>query len=486
MSQIIDDFLKVGTLRLISRVLMGLRGLFVVMSLSPYVLGEYTIWLLFIFYFSMLDFGVLAGLERDLPHYKGLKDADEVQNRSDVGWSTFFVFSAVASLLLGAISFFVFGQWMLAVLLLVHLFADKVYRSYDANSRIHFLYKENGIAQLIYAVVSLLLIIVLLPYWGPYGILVGFIIAAIVSALYLCQKTRLAFSWVLKIKEFIVCIKNAVPLAAIVYSIQLYHMIALTILAFLCDKVTLGYFAFAFRIFYMCLTIFPFLIQEVMRTRMYFHVAQARKGQPYLEKLFFPMGIYCIITSFFWIFIYWWADWGINRVASNYLQSIETLKLLILALLPLGITKICSDYLCSNVHRKIRIVLLSWLFGVALQGSVIWVLSINQKNLLFNVPVVYLISTFVIYVLVTRASLEVEGEVFPGSMRLIFLWIPLVGALSSVYFLKKIFLFSPSLDFSANIIPFLASLVLMYGLIQVTILLFRKHRRFSAFFSHHN
>ena len=76
----------------------------------------------FIFYFSMLDFGVLAGLERDIPHYKGLKDSDEVQKQSDVGWSTFFVLSSAASLLLGVVSFFVFGEWVLSVLLGVYLF----------------------------------------------------------------------------------------------------------------------------------------------------------------------------------------------------------------------------------------------------------------------------------------------------------------------------------------------------------------------------
>ena len=90
MSVIIKDFFQLGALRFTSRVLVGIRGLFVVISLAPHTLGEYTIWLLFIFYFSMLDFGVLAGLERDLPHYRGLGKVGEAQKQSDLGWSTFF------------------------------------------------------------------------------------------------------------------------------------------------------------------------------------------------------------------------------------------------------------------------------------------------------------------------------------------------------------------------------------------------------------
>jgi len=431
----------------------------------------------------MLDFGVLAGLERDIPHYRGLGETEETQKQADLGWSTFFTLSGAASLFLVVASVFVLKEWTLALLLGAYLFSDKYYRSYDANSRINFLYKENGIAQLIYAIVSLLSIIVLLPYWGPYGILVGFIVAAMASALYLYRKTKLAFSWVFKIKEFIECVKNALPLAAIIYSIQFYHMIALTILAFTCDKITLGYFAFAFRIFQICLAIFPFLIQEVIRTRMYFHVAQAKKGQPYLEKLFFPMGIYCAITSLFWLFIYWWTDWGINRIAPEYLYSVETLKLLTLALLPLGITKICSDYLCSNVHKKTKVTLLSWLLGITLQGIAICFVSIDQENLLFSVPLVYVISTFLIYVLITKTSLKVEGEVFPNDMRLICLWTPLAAAFVCVYFLKNFYHFMPSHNFNANIMPFLTSVVFTYALVQGVIFLFRKHKRLSAFFS---
>ena len=195
------------------------------------------------------------------------------------------------------------------------------------------------------------------------------------------------------------------------------------------------------------------------------------------------MGIYCTITSFFWLFIYWWADWGINQIASEYLRSVETLKLLTLALLPLGITKICSDYLCSNVYRKTGITLLSWLLGIILQGTAIYFISISQENLLFNVPLVYVISTFLIYVLVTKASLRVEGEIFPSDMRLISLWVPLAMALVCVYSLKKFLHFIPSYDFNTNIIPFLTSVVFTYTLIRGVMFLLRKHKRFSAFFS---
>ena len=92
MNRIITDFFQLGGLRIISRLLMGVRGLIVVTGLTPYYLGEYTIWLLFIFYFTIFDFGVLAGLERDIPHYKGAGDEESVKKTSDKGWSVFFYF----------------------------------------------------------------------------------------------------------------------------------------------------------------------------------------------------------------------------------------------------------------------------------------------------------------------------------------------------------------------------------------------------------
>ena len=447
MSKIISDFFQVGTLRFVARALMGLRGLFIVVSLSPYALGEYTIWLLFIFYFSMLDFGVLAGLERDIPHYQGINDAVETKKHSDAGWSAYFVLSTGASLLLGVISFLVFEQWILSVLLVAYLFTDKIYRAFDSGSRIHLRYMENGIAQLINAAVSLLIILVLLPYMGAYGVLVGFIIAAICSAAYLFGKTKLVFEWVLRIKEIIKSVKNAFSLAVIVYSIQFYHMIALTIIAFLYDKPTLGYFAFAFRIFQICLALFPSLIQEIMRTRMYFHVAQVQDGQSYFKKLLFPMGVYCVITSFFWLFVYWWADWGIGYFAPTYTNSIGTLKILTVALVPLGIAKICSDYLCSHVHKKAMTVALVWGIGIILQGVAVIFACIDQSNLSYEVPMAYLISTFSIYVFLGRVSFEAKEGIFSPYLHLIYLLMPLAIASAVTYALKAFWFTVPANTF---------------------------------------
>ena len=74
MKQVILDFFQLGFMRIISRILAAVRGIVIVSTLLPSELGQFTIWILFVFYFSIADFGILSGLERDIPHHKGKND----------------------------------------------------------------------------------------------------------------------------------------------------------------------------------------------------------------------------------------------------------------------------------------------------------------------------------------------------------------------------------------------------------------------------
>jgi len=100
MNVIVKDFFQLGSLRLIARFIKGLRGLFIITTLTPSLLGEYTIWLLYVFYFSFLELGILKGLERDLSHYRGQNDEGAYQSTASTGWSSFFCMSFLASLFL--------------------------------------------------------------------------------------------------------------------------------------------------------------------------------------------------------------------------------------------------------------------------------------------------------------------------------------------------------------------------------------------------
>ena len=467
MNQVIIDFLNFGPLRLISRLLMGLRGLLIVLSLTPRELGSYTIWLLFILYFSMLDLGVLSGLERDLPHHQGADDQKARQEAANAGWNTFCGLSIGASLFLGFVTFFVFKNLSITLLLTGYLISDKIYRAYDANSRIHFLYRDNGIAQLILAVVSLALIWMLIPVWGVNGIFIGFIAGSLTSAWYLWSKAKIDFCWVWNIKRSWGYIRRSFPLALVNYSVEFFHAVAITILAYQWDKETLGYFAFAYRMFYMALALFPYSIREVFRTRVYFRVARAGSGKSSFERFYLPMDLYCAAATFVWLTVYWWTDSVVHWLAPVYIPSTMALKLLMLALVPLGITKILTDYLCSNVSQKTMTVIMAWGLGIAIQAGLIFGADLNPANILYKIPGIYLVSTLIVYIWIGISSFRLMDDMAKNMWRLIYFLLPLAIAVGMTFLGKQWFLWSPQYGFYENLAPFslsvLATLLLSYA-----------------------
>jgi len=487
MNPIVTDFLRVGICRFLARLFMGVRGLFIVTTLTPHDLGQYAIWLLFVVYFSMLDFGVLNSLERDIPHYRGAGEDEDLKETLNTGWSTFFILTLAASLLLGVIAFLVFHRFYLALLLFLYLFADKLWRAHETNSRIHFQFRENGIALLLLASSSLMIIWILVPRIGASGIFVGFIIGSLSSAYYLFQKSPLTFRWEYHWRDSLRYIKSAIPLAIFIYAVELFHILAVTILAIHWDKATLGYFVFAFRIFQICLALFPYLIQQVMRTRMYFHIAaQKDKREDDLQHLLFPMGIYSIFSSIFWLFLYWWSDWLVGYLAPLYGKSVVTLQLLALALLPTGITQVCSDYLCSHVHKMTKAVIVAWIFAIIFQGSFLYFGAVPENAILHSIPKIYLASTLLIYCLIVPMAFRMRNNTIVATLRLIYLLLPVGIAYTVNIFLRDLFHFAPSRSLGDNLTPFFAANVLTYFGVAVVLYMTRNHKTFNVFLKHSN
>ncbi len=400
---VIKDFLQLGTLNIISRLLMAGRGLMIVLSLTPQGLGEYTIWLLFVFYFSILDLGFLKGLERDIPHFQAEGKLQEAKQAAQVGWGGYLVLCMGASLLLGIVTAVVFKSWLLGLLLGGYLWFDKWYRAYDSYTRIRLQYKENGIGQLIGAASSLIIIWFLLPHMGLYSIFIGFIISAILSIFYLHAQAplqlRLEWSW----PQVIPFIKSTVPLGLVTYAVGIFHAIAMTVLAWRWDKETLGYFAFAFRIFQILLAIFPYLIQDVVRTRMYQNIAQMTSESQRMESLKGPLRLYALVTVACWVLAESFGSQIIAWVAPLYVNSVGMLQVLILALFPLGVAKIFSDYLCSRVHQRMHVALAIWASGTGLQ--MLYLIFMNHDQI-WHVPLVYVAATLIVYVMMAIAVVE--------------------------------------------------------------------------------
>lgn len=408
MKQIISDFFQLGPLRLFSRILMALRGLYIISILTPGNFGQYTIWLLFVFYFQFLDFGTLYALERDISHFKGQQNTQALKHLMDAGWSFFFSLSLIASMTLGIVTFLVFDSWVMALLLGLHLATDKLYRAYDSFSRTQFKYRWNGIGELILAAASLMMVWYALPRFGPQSIFFVFILSALMSAWFLCKKCPLQFRWFFDLQEYGRIMKEALGLAAVYYLYEFFQVITLTVLAWKLDMVSLGYFAFAFRIYQICLSLFPAVMADVMRARMYVHSAQLQRGEDPFQRLFVPLRIYTVVTGLFWFFIYAGAEWGIRRFFPHYAESTQALILLTLALIPMGIVKVLGEFLCSRVYNKAALVISAWILGIIFQGLLFFILPLTQVNIIHAAPLIYLAAVILTFSVILWAAFDVR------------------------------------------------------------------------------
>jgi len=465
MNEIINDFFQLGSLRILARILMGLRGLYIVTHLDPMTLGEYTVWLLFVFYATLLDGGVLIGLERDLPHYRGSGEAAVHQKAADIGFSTFFSMNGLAAVLLVAVSLVFLKGPLLSVYLGLYLLCDKIYRAFDTSARIHFRYRENGIAELISTALSFGLIVFLLPRFGAHYIFLGFIMGAAAATVYLSRVVPLNFRWTWHPRESVKYVLASITLLVMASSMEIFHATALTVLALRWDRQTLGFFVFAFRIFQILLIIFPVLIQEVVRTRMYFWLARAKEEMNGFRHMILPLGFYGLVTAVIWIAGYCWVDWVVWRFVKYYIPSVHAVKLLVIALLPLGITKIASDYLCSRVHNKAKFVIFGWLSGIIVQAVCLYCFPIAPENILVTAPLIYLGATLWVYFLIVSVSFAGDGRWAGGICQSVIMLLPMAVAIGAIVGASQLTGWHPTGKFQDNILPFIVSLLIFGAVI---------------------
>ncbi len=481
MSKLLRDFCNVGTMRLIARALMGVRGLFIAVTLSPKDLVQYTALLLVVFYFSFLDFGILLMLERDLPHHAAKGNFDSYEILSSSAWMTFFILSfastCLMTILVGAT--IAKDNFYLALMLGLYFLTDKVNRAFESNSKIGLRYQETGIALLILALVSLLLIWILLPRFGIMGVFLGSVIASVMSTSFLAAKKPLRFSWSIQWNTFFRHIQRALPLFAIFYSFEAFRFTPMTAIMMRYSADQIAPCIFAFRIVLLCFPFFPFLLQDMMKTRMFQQIAKDKTADRQLEFLVFPIKLYALASSLFCLALYWFIPWFIGRLAPVYHDSATGIAILSLTLLPLGIAQVCSDFLSSRLYQQTSFVFFAWLTGIVLQ--VILLIAMPSNAFVINrlVPFIYLGVTFLIYLFI---SCFVFGRVSNLRLRFmpLFVLAPLFILIIEVFVFAKWFRITPSPLLLPNVFFFLLS-SFIFLIVWTLIHLADRNKRYITF-----
>ncbi len=399
--KMIKNFVQLFTFRFVARVLMALRGFLIVASLSPKQLGDYAILFLYVFYFSMLDFGSEFGLERDLPHYSASESKEKCEGIARIGWSTYFILSFIASILLWfALTVFYRHElnW-LSIFVALYLLFDQVLRAHISNARIQLKYRDLGIAEVIDALASLCFVMVLLPRFGIQGVFVALVVSLFFAICYLNRVVPIRFLWQFNLKHTFRFIRSSIGLSLITYLSRLFHYLPLTILAFVWSRETLGHFVFAFRVFEILLALFPYLTQELVRTLMYQRLAQLEKGKNRFKILMMPIGFYLALTLCLWFVIYWFSLPIAHWLFPAYVDSIPALQILSLSLIPFGISQIIGDFLSSRVLLKTRRVVSLWVVSTVVQCVLFIIMMLSSYRSPVAASAVYGIGSVFVFIL---------------------------------------------------------------------------------------
>ncbi|PIQ85248.1 MAG: hypothetical protein COV74_09840 [Candidatus Omnitrophica bacterium CG11_big_fil_rev_8_21_14_0_20_45_26] len=405
--KIFGDFVSFGSLRMIARFFLGVRGILIITTLTPLFLGHYAVLLLFVFYFSMLDFGAHYGLERDLPHFNQTgEEAIRIQTANE-GWSAYYIMNVVAAFCLwGTLTFFKVGYGICSPFLVMFYFLfDKAFRGYLTEARIELRYQQIGIAEVLYGSISCISVFFLVRHLGIPGIFISFILGLAGAILFLQWRGPIRFQWIWEFKKLFRYLKSSVALSMITYEIRTFQYIPATMLAILWDRETLGYFVFSFRIFEILLSLFPLLIQEVFKTRLYQQLAVQQQNHEQLRIIYPPMFFYGVLCAGVGLITYWLMSPIVTHTVPLYITSIPMLQVLVLALFPLGAAQMMSDFLLARQIRKNISVISAWGLGILFQAVILIFIPRHSAMLGLQIVFTYLIAALLMYfILVFRLN----------------------------------------------------------------------------------
>ena len=298
---------------------------------------------------------------------------------------------------------------------------------------------------------------------------------------FLSKVSPIQFSWQLpwtKVKSFIF---SSLPLILIVYSTEIFHNISMSILALRFEKETLGYYSFAFRIFQVFLALFPALIREVMKTRLFYLAAQSQVTKEDSRNLVKMVQVYCFISLIFILVIYWWSDWIIFKVAPLYQSSAVTLKILSLALLPLGLTIIMGDYLCSPVFKKELFVISVWVTGILVQ-IILLLVNVDAQGIFWQVPCIYLLISIIVFLMIVGYSFKRRVNIGKCLARLFYTLLPWISLVLIGWVSRYCFSCQPSAQVTTNLKPFLLSFLFLIFVVSINNCLAKKVNFDEIFF----
>jgi len=248
------------------------RGFIIARLLDPTLFGYLSGTRLILEYLPVIQFGALPGMSRYLSIYKGAEDKEKFLRTSRSGISITILLTAMVTLGIIIYTFFVqdtyspYTIWGIRVFALA-AFVQQMISICQALLRVDYHFSDISISNILLGFSSLILAIVLVLWIGLYGAILSFLIAHILSLIYLTTKVHFEFKFDLNRSALKKIFSIGFPISLVFINMQILNGLdRIMILKFLTVK-QLGYYAIAFP-FFRLLTMIPHSLSYITFPKM--------------------------------------------------------------------------------------------------------------------------------------------------------------------------------------------------------------------------
>lgn len=279
--------------------------------LGPTLWGVWYFLNLAIAYRGVTYFGIVNGMNREVPINLGKKKKDNAQILEDVTFSTVVLTSIITCILLAAGGMIIEDDKLsTAIFWLIPLFISTqfyylVNTSLKANTLFEYVSRKQFLFSILFPIIALPLTVIL----GLKGFIIGFAIALLVSVTYIYRASPLAYHFKYDLNWIKELIRIGFPIMAVGIAYTFLNTVDRWVIGLLLGTEQLGYYSMAIIVF-AGMTLFPKVISQQLYPRMAYDWGKTGSKKElkrwswlqtkYTSYLVVPLLI-CVLSIFPWI-----------------------------------------------------------------------------------------------------------------------------------------------------------------------------------------
>jgi len=384
--------LYLGSAQMFSNAVRIISGLLVAKFVLPHVLGTFNGFALIISYLPLLQFGIMNGLNRDLPYFLGKGEVAKAKEYASVSqfWELSLSILVFIILTLLAVYYLFESNYLFAAGFFTYALAS-VHHYYGLNY-LQVLFRTNqdfnklSSITVIISIISLLSVL-LVWKWNFYGLCLRSVITVLVELILLWKWKPLSVKPIFNFQILKEVNKVGLPIFIVGIIFLMWGTFQNTLVLKLGGAEQYGFFALALMI-ESSLGVVALSVSQVIYPKMAFEYGAGKKVKDLLKLSIKPiLAIFVLLIPSIiiaWIFLPYFVNW----LLPNYIGGVEAARWTLLLLL-VSIWAVNNNIF--NVLQKQRDLLTSIIIGMIIFAVALYILQYLRGFSLVNFPQAMLI-----------------------------------------------------------------------------------------------